>query len=321
MKENIVIGDKYQLDGILTIPDIGTPPYPAVVLVPGSGATDKDGRNEAQGLPNKFFADIADGLAAHGIASVRYDKRIFAYPTLAKDLAGTLTVHEDIIEDALLATDLLETDPRIDNQRVFLLGQSQGGALAPRIAADGGKDYAGIIITAGTPRKMAEIVQEQLTGITANLKGIIKRIAAWQVGRILRKLDQLDTYSEDQAKQVVIVDERIGGVEITAHYIREMDSKPAEQYLKTFTKPMLVLQGEKDFMVSPEKDFQKYQELLADHPSATFILYPGLNHLFMKSIYGDISKAVEEYQEQQHVEPQVITDIADWITTVSAKST
>jgi len=320
MKENVAIGDKYRLAGILTVPDIGKSPYPAVVLVPGSGATDKDGRNESQGLPNKFFADIADGLASHGIASIRYDKRIYTYPTLAKDLAGTLTVHEDIIEDALLAADLIRADPRIDNHRIFLLGQSQGGALAPRIASESGNGYAGIILTAGTPRKMAEIVQEQLTGITANLKGIIKWIATWQVRKILRKLDQLDTYSEEQAKQVVIIDERIGGVEMTAHYIREMDSKPAVQYLKTFTKPILILQGEKDFMVSPEKDFQKYQELLADHPAATFILYPSLNHLFMKSIYGDISKAVEEYQVKQHVEPQVITDIASWITTVSAKS-
>jgi hypothetical protein len=73
------------------------------------------------------------------------------------------------------------------------------------------------------------------------------------------------------------------------------------------------MQGDADFQVSVEKDFDKYKEILGDRPNATFKLYPNLNHLFMPSVYGDIKKGLKEYKKAQNVESYVIDDIASWI--------
>ena len=74
-----------------------------------------------------------------------------------------------------------------------------------------------------------------------------------------------------------------------------------------------VLQGDRDAHLSVERDFRRYEALLAAHPDAVFHLYPGLNHLFMPSPTGAIAEVLHEYQQPQAVDSQVIADIARWI--------
>ena len=98
-REKVVIGEgtEYPLNGILTIPDGTAGPVPAVVLVHGSGASNMDEKV----LKLTPFKDLADGLAAHGIASVRYDKRTFVHGRkMMKANASGMTVVEETIEDA-----------------------------------------------------------------------------------------------------------------------------------------------------------------------------------------------------------------------------
>lgn len=139
----------YPLPGLLTLPD-GAGPFPAVLLVHGSGPQDRD---EAVG-PNRPFRDLAVGLADLGVASLRYDKRTFAHgKRLADALQGCLSVEEEVIRDALCAAALLRAEALIRPDRVYLLGHSMGGMLAPRIDAEGGA-FAGLIFWAGTPRTL-----------------------------------------------------------------------------------------------------------------------------------------------------------------------
>ena len=86
-----------------------------------------------------------------------------------------------------------------------------------------------------------------------------------------------------------------------------------QEYLRRLTKPVLVLQGDRDAHLSVERDFRRYEALLAAHPDAVFHLYPGLNHLFMPSPTGAIAEVLHEYQQPQAVDSQVIADIARWI--------
>ncbi|WP_313582829.1 hypothetical protein [Lacrimispora sp.] len=88
-------------------------------------------------------------------------------------------------------------------------------------------------------------------------------------------------------------------------------------YLGPLNKPMRILQGDKDFHVSIEKDFNQYKELLKEKQYVTFKLYPNLNHLFMPFIYGKIQKARKEYKVAHQYDEQVINDIFNWILSLA----
>ena len=132
IERDLPVGDgERALPGTLAMPK-GDGPFPAVVLVHGSGAHDRD---ETIG-PNKPFLDIARGLAAQGIAVLRYEKRSKARP---QDFtSGPFGVDEETTFDGVLAVDALSKTAGIDPKRVFVLGHSQGGMMAPRIAAKSG---------------------------------------------------------------------------------------------------------------------------------------------------------------------------------------
>ena len=305
MEERIVIGEntKYPLNGLLTLPaDVATP-VPAVVFVHGSGASNMD---EKVGKLTPF-KDLAQGLARHGIASVRYDKRSFAHGfKMLRDKGLEVTVKTETIDDAILATELLKKDPQIDPERVFIIGHSMGGMLAPRIDAEGG-NYAGLIIMAGSPRKLEEIILDQNEAALRSTKGIVNWIVKKQVEKFAAMFGGMYQLSDEEAKK-----RKMGGG-TTLYYFKEMGEHPASGYLLTTGKPILILQGEKDFQATAEKDFAAYKQLLDRKENVTFRLYENLSHAFVPSVYGDIMKAKQEYNVEQHISEEVIADIANWI--------
>lgn len=306
--ERIVIGANtcYPLNGILTIPDDTNCAIPAVVLVHGSGPTDMD---EKVGNVTPF-RDLAEGLSAKGIAVLRYDKRTFVYGKQMRT-DNSLTVNEETIEDALLAVELLRNDVRIDPSKVFILGHSMGGMLAPRIDAEGG-DFAGIIIMAGSPRKFEDILMDQNDDVLRSLNRVLKGIAKRQIAKLSAKFNNIYNLADEEAKSTLVL-----GKYTTAYYFKEMGKHPSSHYLSTIDKPVLIMQGNKDFHVSVERDFNVYKDLLSGKPNVTFKLYSNLNHVFMPCVYGEIRKAKKEYRVPQRVDPQVIRDISEWIISVS----
>lgn len=268
----------YPLPGLLTLPD-GAGPFPAVLLVHGSGPQDRD---EAVG-PNRPFRDLAVGLAALGVASLRYDKRTFAHgKRLADALQGRLSVEEEVIRDALCAAALLRAEPLIRPDRVYLLGHSMGGMLAPRIDAEGGA-FAGLIFWAGTPRTLDALILEQNEASLAAMPPEQRAAAAPLVQALREQFAALPRMAEEDAQHTHILGN------LWAWYFKEMLTHPPEEY------------------------FRRYEALLAAHPDAVFHLYPGLNHLFMPSPTGAIAEVLHEYQQPQAVDSQVIADIARWI--------
>ena len=303
--EKITVGEKYPLDGLLTIPE-GNGPFPAIVLVHGSGPNDMDEK-----VGNCYcFKDFAEGFAKRGIATIRYNKRTKTYgkQMVTSPDASSMTVWDETIEDAIFATDIVKKDPRIDPEKVFIAGHSMGAMLAPRIDAEGG-NYKGLILLAGSPRKLEEIMIEQQDEAVKNLNPILKWIAGKQLKKIRAKFDIIYDLSDEEAKNTNFL-----GKYNKLYYLKEWGLKPAENYLKDLTKPILITQGDADFHVSVENDFNKYKEIMGDRPNATFKLYPNLNHLFMPTVYGNnISKGLKEYKKPQNVEEGVMDDIADWV--------
>ena len=305
IEEKIIIGEntQYPLNGLLTLPDDTAKPVPAVVFVHGSGASNMD---EKVGKLTPF-KDLAQGLARHGIASVRYDKRSFAHGfKMLRDKDLEVTVKTETIDDAILATELLKKDPRIDPERVFIIGHSMGGMLSPRIDAEGG-NYAGLIIMAGSPRKLEEIILDQNEAALRSTKGFVNWIVKKQVAKFAAMFDGMYELSDAEAKK-----KKMGGG-TTLYYFKEMGEHAAPTYLSSCEKPILIMQGEKDFQATAEKDFAAYKQLLAGRSNVTFRLYENLSHAFVPSVYGDIMKAKQEYNVKQHISDGVIGDIASWI--------
>ena len=301
--EAIIVGKggKYPLKGILTLPDHLSGPVPAVGFVHGSGSSNMD---EKVGKCTPF-KDLAEGLAEFGIAAVRYDKRSFAHPfKLLKE--KNITVKEETIEDAILATELLKKDSRIDKENIFIIGHSMGGMLAPRIDAEGG-NYKGLILMAGSPRKLEEIMLDQNEAVMRSGKGLLQWFVKTQVAKISAMFEGMYELSDEEAKKKKV------GNGTTLYYFKEMGEHSSPDYLLKLKKPVLIMQGEKDFQATPEKDFAAYKELLKDKENVTFKVYANLNHLFVNSVYGNIMKAMKEYKLEQHIGETVIKDLADWI--------
>ncbi len=299
--EKTVVGadTAYPLNGLLTLPEGCSGPVPAVVLVHGSGASNMDEKV----MKLTPFKDLAEGLAARGVASLRYDKRTFAY---AKQMAKVSpTVKTETIDDALRAIDLLKKDPRIDPDRVFLLGHSLGAMLAPRIDAEGG-NVKGLILMAGSPYRLEEIVLRQLKQ-SAGGKSALKWIVGLEYRIFSGKFDGLYQMSDEEAKK-----KKFAG-NLSLYYFKEMGQKTAAEYLLESGKPVMLLQGGKDFQVLAEDDFRRFQTLLAGRENTVFRLYPELNHIFVQAIYSDILKASKEYGVERHIGDDVIGDIASFI--------
>src|SRR5262249_23144105 len=131
-------------------------PFPAVVLVHGSGPNDRDETI----LGNKPFRDLAGGLASQGIAVLRYEKRTRAHA--AKLAVKTPTLDEEVTDDAVAAGKLLRRTKDVDPKRVFVLGHSLGATMAPRIG-ERDPDIAGLIVLAGATRPLEDLILEQVS--------------------------------------------------------------------------------------------------------------------------------------------------------------
>jgi dienelactone hydrolase len=299
-EEEITIGSAdWPLPATLTLPARGGP-FPAVVLVHGSGPNDRD---ETVGA-NKPFRDLALGLASRGVAVLRFDKRSKVYG--AKLLAiPNFTVRDEAIDDAVAAVATLRTQARIDPSRVFVLGHSLGGTLVPRIAQrDAG--IAGFIVMAGAVRPIEDAMLAQ-TRYLAMADGVISADEQTAIDGLTRLRETIrNLAAADAAKPAPI-----SGA--PASYWLDLRGYDAAAAAAGVKAPMLILQGERDYQVTMIDDFLKWKAALAAAPTVTFRSYPALNHLF---IAGSGPSLPAEYFVSGHVDEAVIRDVVEWVTAV-----
>jgi hypothetical protein len=302
ISEKVTVGKdgEYPLNGLLTLPDNLSKPVPAVVMVHGSGSSNMDEKV----MKLTPFKDLAAGLAEYGVASLRYDKRTLVHARkMMKE--GCITVKEETIDDAIKAIEMLKSDPRIDHERIYILGHSMGAMLAPRIDAEGG-DVKGLIMMAGSPYRMEDIVIRQLRQ-AGQSNSFMKFIADIEMKIYGRKFNGLYQMSEEEARK-----KKFAG-NISLYYFQEMGRKTANDYLLENNKPVLIMQGGKDFQVLADDDYREFEKQLSGRDNTYFRLYPELNHVFVNGLYSDILKASKEYSVERHIGDDVIKDIADFI--------
>lgn len=298
-KETTVGAKNWPLPGTLSVPK-GKGPFPALILVHGSGPNDRD---ESIG-PNKPFRDLAWGLASRGIAVLRYEKRTRHHWEKLTPIAKNVTVYEETIEDAIAAVPVLKKNPLIDNKKIFLLGHSLGGMLIPRIAEqDKKKELAGFIVLAGTTRALEDVILEQYNYLfsldnifTGEEQETLKKTKK-QVAAVKSKTLSKETNAETLPLGVP-----------AAYWLDLRGYRPAIR-AKVIKRPMLILHGDRDYQVTID-DYNGWKAALSSHKNVSFELFPNLNHLFMKGVG---KSKPDEYQVAGHVEQEVIEAIAKWL--------
>jgi dienelactone hydrolase len=292
-----LVNGKFELPGTLTVP-VGTGPFPAVVLVQGSGPQDQD---ETIG-PNKPFKDLAWGLASRGIVVFRYTKRTQKYTVQSSDDPMRMTVEDETISDARAAVALVVKQPKVNPMQVFLLGHSLGAYLAPRIATDDA-EIAGIVMLAANARPLEKVVLEQIHNLAAMngppTEAEQKRIDAVEDGA--KQIESPNLKPEDKI-------EFLGATTYGAYWLDLRAYDP----LKTAAKlkiPILIVQGGRDYQVTPS-NFQAWSDALSNSKNVTLRTYPDLDHLF---IHGTGASKPSDYARLDHVSAEVVESIATWI--------
>jgi len=284
-----------KLPGLLTVPTSGPGPFPAVLLVQGFGPKDKDDTSYAV----KPARDLAEGLATRGILAMRYEKRTKQY--FQRMLGKPYTAGDETVDDAVTALAFLRQQPGVDPHRVFLLGHDLGGYLAPRIATDDGK-LTGLIMMGANTRPLEDLMIYDLAALLTSQKVDSAKLQAavdsakLQVARVKR----LEPGDSDAPSLLGL----------PAEYWLDLKGYNPVEVAAKLNMPILVLYGERDFEV-PMEDFKAWQDGLGERRNATLHSYPALDHLM---VAGQGKSTEEDYRKPGHVAPEVVDEIAKFVT-------
>jgi uncharacterized protein len=286
----------WPLPGVLSLPKAAPGRRPAVVLVHGLGPLDRDATVGA----HKPFHALARGLAARGIAVLRYDKRTHVHAARVAEL-DDLTVDDEVLDDALAAIAALRLRKDVDPERIFVVGHGLGGMLAPRLA-ERDRRLAGLVLLAAPARSIARVLVEQteylvsLEGGDADAREVV--LAQLEHDAALTESADLD---ED--------DEPILGA--PASYWVDLRGYDPVATVARLSPPRRVFaaQGGRDHQVGSE-DFARWQKGLAGRAGSVARLYPRLNHLF---VAGEGKSTPAEYLLPGELADELLDDVAAWI--------
>lgn len=325
-EEVTIITDKKEnrsLAGTLTLPDsAGT--FPAVVLIAGSGPNDRDETL----FGHKPFLVISDFLTRNGFAVLRYDKRGVGAST--GDYSKATIQH--FAEDAHAAVDYLKQRREIDPQHIGLLGHSEGGIIAPMVAATD-NEIGFIVMMAGPGTRGVEVVLDQndnslrqqgiepetIEKIQKFNRELFESLLEWDGSesdrtalrdRLSFLWEQLPLLIKLKVEKEPYIRSQYNGM-ITPGYRSFLALDPVICIGKV-TCPVFAINGENDTQVPAEKNLTAIKKALERGGNYQGVTksYPGLNHLFQESTTGQMN---EYATTEQTISPEVLTDIFNWM--------
>ena len=310
--EDVTYENKVQnvtLAATLTIPQ-GKGPFPAVVLITGSGPQDRD----ESLLGHKPFLVLSDYLTRHGIAVLRADDRGTAKST--GDFSTATTA--DFATDTEAGIIYLKTRPEINPHKLGLIGHSEGGVIAPMIAARN-RDVAFIVMMAGTgvPGDQVLVAQSEAIQIAAGMNPdeAAKKAAKEKELLTLVETEKDETVLEKEMKEKMAGDvpEEMMDVQIkqvTSPWFRYFLTYDPALALEKIKCPVLAINGSLDKQVLPDQNLPAIRKALANNPHAEIDELPGLNHLFQTAKTGSPS---EYAQIEETMSPVALDKMATWI--------
>jgi pimeloyl-ACP methyl ester carboxylesterase len=298
-----------RLAGTLTLPKTGGP-FPAVLLISGSGAQDRD----ESLFEHKPFLVLADALTRRGVAVLRVDDRGVGGSSSGPQDATTADYAEDV--EAGLAW--LRARKEIDPRRVGLLGHSEGALIASMVAAND-PEVGFIVLWAGQGVTGKDVVVEQARSIAlangasddaakqiAELQhAILEAVIAAPNEPALR--ESLDTITSSRGMPPIDA----GTISrLTSPWYRYFLSLDPGAALRNVSAPVLALLGSKDVQVTPEQNAPALRAALRSNPDASVEVLPGLNHLFQTAETG----APTEYGTiEETIAPAALSRVVQWI--------
>lgn len=318
--------DNNTLAGTLTLPR-GEGPHPAALLITGSGSQDRDETI----LGHKPFLVIADHLTRSGIAVLRVDDRGIGGSTgVRADLTS-----EDFAGDVLAGMSFLAEQPEIDGGKIGLIGHSEGGIIAPMVAARS-LDVAYIVLLSGTaisgyelmPMQLAAVqrsigrpeenIEQQMEAQRELMRRVLERADTAEVREALLELVnvQLANVPEDHpARQPEAVEQMVAGqmAQMTSEWYRFFFAFDPREALREVTCPVLALGGTLDLQVPPDANLPEIERVLkeAGNPDVTVVELEGLNHLFQTARTGS---PTEYAQIEETFSPVALDLITEWIS-------
>jgi dienelactone hydrolase len=268
---------------------------PGVVMLSGGGPFDRD---QTIG-PNKPLKDLAWGLASRGVAVARFDKVTYTHGHVSTDPAFTMV--DEYVPHALAAVRLLQQQPGVDPQRVFVLGHSAGGKAAPRVAA-AEASVAGLVILAGDTAPMSQAAVRVARYLAAANPGQALQTSVESLSRQAAMVD-----SPELAPSTPTADLLFGW---PASYWLDLRGYDPVATAAALGKPILILQGGRDFQVTVADDLARWQAGLAHRRDVTIRIHNADDHLFFR---GEGPSTPADYSSPQHVDPAVVADIAAWL--------
>jgi dienelactone hydrolase len=275
----------FRLAGTLTLPRGARGRVPAVVTITGSGQEDRD---EAIPLLAGYrpFRQVADTLGRRGIAVLRMDDRGFG----ASEGDPGAATSRDFAGDISAAVAYLRSRPEIDPDRIALVGHSEGGIIAPMVAA-GDPRLRAVVLVAGTSRTGRRIIDYQLRNPLDRDASLTpaRRDSAYRAGRA-----QIDSAAA-----------RVAWLPFFLDY----DPLPTARRVR---QPVLILQGATDQQVTPDQAPELEAALRqGGNRDVTLRVFPNLNHLMV--LDPDGSPAGYSKLRTNVVDPQVLGTLADWL--------
>lgn len=314
-------GDSIHLEGTLSVPrGDASRRYPCLVLVSGSGQQNRD----EEIMQHKPFLVLADYMASRGIAVLRYDDRGVGASTGPLDSADTHL----FAEDAEAMFNALKSNPRVDPSHLGIGGHSEGGAIAPMVAAHN-KEVKFVVMLAGQGCTGLDVLLQQNDAIY-RAKGLDDSLLAIR-NDCMRDLFNLaiksPSHSPSQKDYQTVISrhtatltkEQVDSLglgrgaayqmkqQLSNHWMRSFLTLDPAEYLPHVNCPVLALCGSKDCQVLAEPNLRRIKELC---PQADCRTLPGLNHLFQHCSTG----SPDEYiMIEETFAPEAMQAIADWI--------